>query len=149
IMERKRGSCALKLQAIKGSTKAAMETKQQGLDVLTSAEGVRRKIGTRAEVFKHAGTPHRHSILPSACRLHHVIAISLSGRLRKNFLNRFPGALLSGGDLFFDDHISFLQDVANRQDRRKYVSEGMGACGKRRSCVMLPPEIRRLSPVAC
>jgi len=100
-----------------------METKQQGFDVLTSAEGVYRKIGARAEVFKHAGTAHRHSILPSACRLHHVVAISLSGRLRKSFLNRFPGALLSGGDLFLDDHISFLQDVANRQDSRKYGSD--------------------------
>src|SRR6266404_9230869 len=104
-MKRKRGSCSLIPLAIKSSTKAAMETKQQGFDVLTSAEGVQCKIGARAEVFKHAGTAQRHSILPSACRLQHVIAISLSGRLRKNFLNRLPGALLSGGDLFLDDHV--------------------------------------------
>jgi len=38
-------------------------------------------------------------------------------------LNRFPGALLSGGDLFLDDHIWFLQDVANRQDSGKYGSD--------------------------
>src|SRR6266851_1559658 len=104
-MERKRGSCSLIPLAVKGSTKAALETEQQGFDVLTSAEGVHRKIGARAEVFKHAGTAHRHSILPSACPLHHVIAISLSGRLRKNPLNGFPGPLLSGGDLFLDDHV--------------------------------------------
>src|SRR5216683_7051476 len=104
-MERKRGSCSLIPLVIKGSTKPAMETKQQGFDVLTSAEGIHRKIVASAEVFKHAGTSHRHSILPSACRLHHVIAISLSGRLRKNPLNGIPGALLSGGDLFLDDHV--------------------------------------------
>ena len=90
---------------IEGSTKAAMETKQQGFDVLASAEGVHRKIGTRAEVFKQAGTAHCHPILPAACRLHHIVAISLSGRLRKNVLNRVPGALLPGGDLFLDDHV--------------------------------------------
>src|SRR6266481_671230 len=121
-MERKRGACSLISLAIEGPAKAAMETKQQSFDVLAGAEGIYRKIGARAEVFKHARTAHRHSILPSACRLHHVVAISLSGRLRKNGLNRFPGALLSGGDLFLDDHVWFLQDVANRQDSRKYGS---------------------------
>jgi hypothetical protein len=109
--------------AIKGSTKAATETKQQGFDVFTSAKGVHRKIGARAEVFKHAGTAHCHPILPATRRLHHVVAIALSGRLCKNVLNRFPGALLSGGDLFLDDHLWFLQDVANRQDSRKYGSD--------------------------
>src|ERR1700756_290973 len=119
-MERKRGSCSLIPLATKGPAKAAMQTKQQGFDVLTSAEGVHRKIGARAEVFKHARTAHCHPILPAARRLHHVVAITPSGRLCNNVLNRFPGALLSGGDLFLDDHIWFLQGVANRQDSRKY-----------------------------
>src|ERR1700682_6251116 len=104
-MERKRGSCSLIPLAIKGSTKAAMEMKQQGFDVFASAEGVHCKIGARAEVFKQARPTHGHPILPAACRLHQVVAISLSGRLRKNGLNRFPGALLPGGDLFLDNHV--------------------------------------------
>src|SRR6267378_445485 len=104
-MKRKRSPCTLILLAIEGATKAAMETKQQGFDVFASAEGVHRKIGARAEVFKQARAAHCHAILSAACRLHHVVAISLSGRLRKNVLNGFPGTLLPRGDLLLDDHV--------------------------------------------
>src|SRR5260370_37210492 len=104
-MERKRGSCSLIPLAIKGSTKTAMQTKQQGFDVFASSKGVHCKIGARAKVFKQARTAHCHPILPAGRRLHHVVAISLSGRLRKNVVNRFLGALLPGGDLFLDDHV--------------------------------------------
>src|SRR6266853_6553057 len=109
-MERKRGSCSLIPLAIKGSTKAAMETKQQSFDVFACAKGVHRKIGARAEVFKQARTTHCHAILLAACRLHHVVAISLSDGARKNILDRFPGALLPRGDLLLDDGDLFLDD---------------------------------------
>jgi hypothetical protein len=128
--------------ADKGSTKSAMETKQQGFDVLTSAEGVHRKIGAGAEVFKHTGTAHCHSILPAACRLHQVVAISPSGRLRKNVLNRLPGALLSGGDLFLDDHVG---SSSKSQDSRKWEAAEWAPVEKDLPALYFSTEVRRVS----
>src|SRR6266404_1496 len=125
-MKRKRSPRPLILLAIEGATKAAMETKQQGFDVFASPEGVHRKIGARAEVFKQARTAHCHPILPSACRSHHVVTISLSDRARKNILDRLPGTLLPRGNLLLDDGDLFLDDhieppgMANRQDSRNH-----------------------------
>jgi|SRR6266478_2760942 len=109
-MERKRSPRALILLAIEGATKAAMQTKQQGFDVFASAKGVHCKIGARAEVFKQTRTAHCHAILLAACRLHQVVAISLSDRARKNVLDRLSGALLPRGDLLLDNGDLFLDD---------------------------------------
>ena len=87
-----------------------METKQQSFDVFACAKGVHCKIRARAEVFKQARTTHCHAILLAACRLHHVVSISLSDGPAKNVLDCIPGALLPRGDLLLHDRDLFLDD---------------------------------------
>jgi hypothetical protein len=115
--------------AIKGSTKTAMQTKQQGFDclqvprVFTAKSAHEQSFQTSSD--RCIATRYSHA----GCRLHHIVAISLSGRLRKNVVNRFPGALLPGGDLFLDDHVGssgVVAKIAGIREAPKHVAVEKG-----------------------
>ena len=87
------------------SAEALTQPQEQSLDVFAGAQSVHGKIRTGAEILEQARAAHRDPVLSAAGGPHLVVAVSLSSRFGQDALDGRLGALLTGRNLFFNEHL--------------------------------------------